>query len=63
MLDDEDDGLGEEQNATQLKQSTNSHCSEITKLGSIQLEKIKRIDEEVKFIRSRMHEKTTRRHK
>lgn len=48
-------GQVEEQNAMQLKQSTNSHFSEVTKLGSIQLEKMKRIDEEVKFIRFRLN--------
>jgi hypothetical protein len=60
LLEDEQD---EQQEATQLKQSTNSYCSEITKLGSIQLEKFRRLDEEVKFIRSRLNEKTKRKHK
>lgn len=43
-----------------MKQSNNSYTSELTKLGSVQLEKFKKIDEEVKFIRLRMNEKTKR---
>lgn len=32
-------------------------------MGSIRLDKFKKIDEEVKFIRSRLNEKTKRKHK
>lgn len=52
LLGDEEQ---EEQTPVQLKQSNNSYTSELTKLGSVQLEKLKKIDEEVKFIRLRMN--------
>lgn len=55
LLGDEAEAQAEDPGTTQLKQSTNSYTSELTKLGSIQLEKFKKIDEEVKFLRSRLN--------
>lgn len=50
--------------AAPLKNSINSYRSELSKISSMQLEKMRKIDQEIKFIRERLKEKAKhRKHK